>query len=126
MERGTVRVIRADERASEASPTPGMVREQAFVEEGSWVGLVRTEPGQVSGWHHHGGYETYFYCISGRVWIEHGPGGGEAVEAGAEDFGWIPRGLVHRESNPSDEESVVVVFRVGSGVSVVNVDGPDA
>jgi uncharacterized RmlC-like cupin family protein len=103
-----------------------MRREEAFAEEGSWVGVARTEPGLISGWHHHGELDTFFYCVSGRVRIEHGPGGTEAVEAGPGDFGRIPPGTVHRESNPADQQSVAVVFRVGSGVPVFNVDGPDA
>ena len=80
----------------------------------------------MSGWHHHGDFETFFYCIAGRVRVEHGPGGTQSVEAGPDDFGRIAKGVVHRESNPADEESVAVVFRVGGGVPVVNVAGPDA
>jgi uncharacterized RmlC-like cupin family protein len=126
MQDETVRVVGPGHRSSEALPTPGMRREQAFSDERTWVGLVRTEPGRVSGWHHPGKYETYFYCISGRVRIEHGPGGRDAGEAGAEDFARIPSGLVHRESNPAAQDSVAVVFRVRAGVPVINVDGPDA
>ena len=122
----TVQVVSGDQRRAEASPTPGMRREQAFADEGTWVGVARTEPSKVSGWHHHGKFDTFFYCISGRVRVEHGSGGREAVEAGPGDFGRIPREVVHRESNPADEESVAVVFRVGNGVPVVNVEGPDA
>jgi uncharacterized RmlC-like cupin family protein len=87
---------------------------------------AHTEPGQISGWHHHGEFDTFFYCIAGRVRIEHGPGGAEVDEAEPGDFGRIPRGVVHRESNPADEGGIAVVFRVGSGVPVINVDGPDA
>ena len=122
----SVNVVRPEDRSTEASPTPGLVREQAFADRGSWVGLARAEPGQVSGWHHHGDFDTFFYCIAGRVRVEHGPGGTQAVEAGPGDFGRIPRGVVHRESNPADEDSVAVVCRIGTGVPVVNVEGPDA
>lgn len=121
-----VHVVTAAERAAEATPTPGMVREEAFAEEGVWVGFARTEPGSVSGWHHHGEYETFFYCVSGRVRVEHGRGGREVVDVDAGDFARIPKGVVHRESNPAEAESVVVVFRTGTGVPVVNVAGPDA
>jgi uncharacterized RmlC-like cupin family protein len=37
----------------------------------------------------------------------------------------IPKGVIHRESNPGDEESVAVVVRLGAGVPVVNVDRPE-
>jgi uncharacterized RmlC-like cupin family protein len=124
MQPAVVHVVGPDGRSSEGPQTPGMRREAAFAEEGSWVGYVRTEPGQVSGWHHHGEYETFFYCISGRVRLEHGPGGRETAEAGSGDFARIPKGVIHRESNPGDEDSVAVVFRLGSGVPVVNVEGP--
>ncbi|MGH2674647.1 MAG: nuclear transport factor 2 family protein [Actinomycetota bacterium] len=110
-----MRVLGPGDRSTAGSQTPGMVREEAFADERSWVGLARTEPGQVSGWHHHGEYETFFYCVSGRVRVEHGSGGRDVMEAGAGDFARIPRGIVHRESNPGSEESVVVVFRVGNG-----------
>ncbi len=46
------------------------------------------------------------------------------METTAGDFTLIPKGVVHRESNPGIEEQVVAVFRVGSGILVVNVDGP--
>jgi uncharacterized RmlC-like cupin family protein len=126
MQRATVQVVGPGDRSSEGPQTPGMHRDEAFADEGSWVGLVRAGPGQVSGWHHHGEYETFFYCVSGRVRLEHGRGGLESAEARAGDFARIPKGVVHRESNPEDEESVAVVFRLGSGVPVVNVEGPDA
>ena len=58
--------------------------------------------------------------------MESGPGGGSALVAGAGDFLLVPRGAVHRESNPGDGESLAVVVRAGSGVPTVNVDGPEA
>jgi uncharacterized RmlC-like cupin family protein len=108
----------------EADPTPGIVREQAIAVEGLWAGLARTAPGTTSGWHHHGDYETSIYVVSGRLRMESGPGGAAVVEAGAGDFVHVPAGAVHRESNPTDGESHIVVVRAGHGVPTVNVDGP--
>ena len=49
------RAMGPDQRTIPPGPaTPGMVREQAFVSDDRWVGVVRTEPGVRSGWHHHG------------------------------------------------------------------------
>src|SRR5919106_6455740 len=101
----TVQVVSGDQRRAEASPTPGMRREQAFADEGTWVGVARTEPSRVTGWHHHGEFDTFFYCISGRVRVEHGSSGREAVEAGPRGLRRLPPGGVHRGVNPADEES---------------------
>jgi uncharacterized RmlC-like cupin family protein len=80
----------------------------------------------VSGWHHHGGHDTYFYVSAGRAVVEFGPGGMDQVDAGPGDFVHVPAHTVHRESNPTDEVSVLIAFRSGSGQVVVNVDGPVA
>jgi uncharacterized RmlC-like cupin family protein len=102
-----------------------MVREEAIATEGLWAGLVRTEAGMISGWHHHDGYETAIYVLSGRLRMESGIGGSDVAEAGRGDFVLVPRHTVHRESNPSDEESRLIVVRSGSGEVVVNVEGPE-
>ena len=103
----------------ETDPTPGIVREQAIAVEGLWAGLARTAPGMSSGWHHHGEYQTSIYVVSGRLRMESGPGGGAVVEAVAGDFVHVPAGAIHRESNPSDAESHIVVVRAGQGVPTV-------
>lgn len=123
-----IRVVRSDERSvPEGAPTPGMVREEAFASEGRWAGIVQIDRGVLSGWHHHGRHDTYFYVLSGAVRVESGPGGRSAVEVGPGDFALIPAGVTHRESNPTEEEQRVVVFRFGpGGPAVVPVDGPDA
>ena len=118
-----VSLIRPEDRV-EGDPTPGMIREQAVITDGTWAGLVRTEPHMVSGWHHHGDYETSIYVISGALRMESGPGGGSVVEAGPGDFLFVPRGAIHRETNPSDTESQIVVVRAGRGLAVVNVEAP--
>jgi uncharacterized RmlC-like cupin family protein len=101
-----------------------MVREQAVVTDGLWAGLVKTEPGMTSGWHHHGDYQTSIYVASGQLRMESGPGGHEIIDAVTGHFLHVPPGSVHRESNPGSFESELVVVRAGYGVPTVNVDGP--
>jgi mannose-6-phosphate isomerase-like protein (cupin superfamily) len=72
--------------------TPGMDRQQAFATDGMWSGLARTEAGMVSGWHHHGGYQTTIYVLTGALRMEFGPGGSNIVEAGPGDFVYVPKG----------------------------------
>jgi uncharacterized RmlC-like cupin family protein len=101
-----------------------MTREQAIATEGLWAGLVRTEAGMVSGWHHHGEYETSIYVLTGALRMESGPDGGSIVEAGPGDFLHVPRGAIHREANPGETESQIIVVRAGQGAAVINVEGP--
>ena len=116
--------IGADELVEIEGP-PEIHRRQAFAKPGLWAGLTTTEPGLVSGWHHHGGYDTIVYVISGSVAIEFGEGGRSAVQAGAGDFLVIPSALVHRESTPGDEPSRSIVIRAGiDGPPTIEVDGP--
>lgn len=121
---GSIERIRPQERR-EGAPTPGMTREEAIATERMWGGLVRTKAGMVSGWHHHGDYETAIFVAAGAVRMEFGPGGGEVLEAGPGDFMHVGAGVVHRESNPTDVESQIVVIRSGSGEPVFNTEGPD-
>jgi uncharacterized RmlC-like cupin family protein len=112
----------ADRRV--ADPTPGKVREQAIAVPGLWSGLVRTELGVASGWHHHGDHDTVVYVVAGTVRLEFGPGGARAVDAGPGDFLHIPKHVVHREVNPGSTTSQEVVTRSGTGPLTINVDGP--
>jgi len=101
-----------------------MVRQEAFATDLMWSGIARTDPGMVSGWHHHGEYETTIYVLSGALRMEFGPDGSDTVEAGPGDFVYVPKGVVHRERNSSREPSELVLVRAGRGESTVNVDGP--
>jgi uncharacterized RmlC-like cupin family protein len=105
-------------------PTPGMTREEAIATETTWAGLVRTEGGMVSGWHHHGDYESVIYVLTGLLRMESGPAGTDVLDAAPGDFLLVPRGAIHRESNPSHDPGTAVVVRSGRGEPVVNVDGP--
>jgi uncharacterized RmlC-like cupin family protein len=109
----------------EADPTPGMRREQAIATGGMWAGVVHTDPGMVSGWHHHGDYETSIYVSTGALRMEHGPGGREVVDAQPGDFVHVPRGAIHREGNPTEDVATLVVVRAGRGVPTINVDAPE-
>ena len=104
--------------------SPGVSREQAIVMEGFWTGVAFTEPGVVSGWHHHGNYETSIYVASGRVRLECGLDGHEIIEASVGDFIHVPAGAIHRESNPGDTTSSLVLLRVGTGSTTINTVGP--
>lgn len=106
------------------APTPGMAREEAVTTDKMWAGFVTTDAGMVSGWHHHGEHETSIYVLSGRLRMEYGPGGSEVLEAAPGDFVYVPAHAIHREGNPSGEDSTLVVVRAGSGAPVTNVDGP--
>ncbi len=118
-----VRLVRPADR-TEGQPTPGMHREQAVATERMWAGHVTTEAGAVSGWHHHGEYESSIYVVSGELRMEFGPGGDEVLEARAGDFLYVAPHAIHREGNPSDEQSTIVVVSAGSGEAVFDVDGP--
>ena len=124
-ERG-VRVVRSAEMGLPAMTTPGMDRREAFDHDGVWAGTVRTADGVVTGWHVHAGHDTYIYVVSGSATVESGPGGRERTEAEAGDFVLIPRGLIHREGTAIGSHGVeAVLFRVGEGEIVTNVDGPE-
>jgi uncharacterized RmlC-like cupin family protein len=121
---GAIRVF-SDRDISEADATSGMIREEAISDPGYWAGVIRAAPGRQSEWHSHGDYETYFYVVSGRIQMESGPGGTDAVEAGPGDFVHVPPRLVHRELNPGPDEGMVILFRAGTGAPVINVSGPE-
>lgn len=118
-----VRRIRPQDRVA-GDATPGMTREQAVAVEGMWGGFVRTDSGMTSGWHHHGEYDTCIYVVSGSLRMESGPSGRVMTDAVAGDFVLVPKGAIHREGNPGDGESHLIVVRAGRGPAVVNVDGP--
>ena len=120
-----VRRIAADD-LSPADPTPGMHRHLAFTAPGLWAGMVHTDGHAASGWHHHGEHETSLYVVRGRMRIEFGPGGGDAVEAGPGDFLHVPAHTVHRELNPDVATSTAVIARAGDdSPPTVNVAGPE-
>ena len=105
----------------ETDPTPGMVRRRAVDTGTMWAGTATTAPGAVSGWHHHDSNESSLYVVRGVVRLEcEGLEG--YLDAGPGSFVHVPAYTVHRESNPADEASLVLIARAGFGVPTINVD----
>ena len=102
--------------------TPGMTRAEAIVLDDVWSGTATTDPGVTSGWHHHGDHDTVIYVVRGVFEVETASG---ATTANPGDFVHVPAHTVHRETNPSAEQSEVVLVRRGRGPVVVNVDAPE-
>jgi uncharacterized RmlC-like cupin family protein len=86
---------------------------------------ARAEGGVASGWHHHGDRDVLGHVVRGRARFEFGPGGRESTDVEAGGFFHVPSGLVHRDVNPSDEPQEIILSFVGTGLLVVNVEGPD-
>ena len=107
-------------------PTPGMDRWEAVATDRMWAGGTRTTSGMSSGWHHHGEYESVIYVLTGALRMEFGPRGAHTADAGPGDLVYVPKGCVHRESNPTEEDADLFVVRAGQGESTFNVDEPDA
>jgi uncharacterized RmlC-like cupin family protein len=101
-----------------------VARERAFGVDGMWSGHVSTDAGVVSGWHHHGDYDTSIYVAEGELRLEYGEGGTQIVHAHPGDFVHVGKGVIHREGNPAANASRLIVTRAGSGPVTVNVDGP--
>lgn len=119
-----VKVFRSGEGNMQTAQTPGMKREELVSTPNAWVGMVQTKPKFTSGWHHHGGYDTYVYVIAGELKLEFGKDGKESCTATAGEVAFIPKNAVHRESNPSTDKQVLFGVRVGKGAPVFNVDSP--
>lgn len=64
-----IQALRSD-MLSETPTSPGIVRHLAFKGEGFLVARSRSNPGTVSGWHHHGEYDVYGYLVSGSARLE--------------------------------------------------------
>jgi uncharacterized RmlC-like cupin family protein len=120
------RLVRASDRRHETVQTPGMEREEAVRTDRVWAGIATTAGKTFSGWHHHGAYESVIHVLRGRLRLEFGSGGREVVEANAGDTLYVAPGEIHREGNPGEETSEIVVVRSGEGEIVVNVPGPKA
>jgi uncharacterized RmlC-like cupin family protein len=119
-----IKMFRPGEGNKKTTQTAGVQREELVATPNAWVGMVQTEPGFTSGWHHHGDYDTYVYVLSGELKLDFGAAGKESCVAKAGEVAFISKDTVHRESNPSRNQQILFGVRVGQGVPVFNVDGP--
>lgn len=121
-----IRTIGAEERRTLPGPPDApFVREEMFGKDGFWFGMVTTETGAASPWHHHGRHETYVYMLEGEATVEFGPGGAGRLLATADgSLHVIPPGFPHREINTGSTPNRILVVRIGEGPQVVPLDGP--
>ena len=117
-------VERSGRRPATGLPT-GSIGEEAFADPGAWLGFIKLPPGAMSGWHHHGEWDSYAVVLGGVLRWEYGEGGGQAIEVRAGDTGRMPAHVVHRDVSAGEEPLDMVLFRAGEGELTVNVDGQD-
>jgi uncharacterized RmlC-like cupin family protein len=120
-----IEVVRGN-ALTRGSSTRGITRDKAFEEGMVLVSRSRIASGVVSDWHHHGRRRLFGVLLAGRLRLEYGPHGKEAVDLEPGDFFRIPVGLVHRDVNPDAmREAIVAAFLEGEGIPTVNVAGPE-
>lgn len=116
-------------RAGELEPgpiTPGQIRSKALEVGDLWVGECHvTALDQPSQWHHHKDFDSVMYMLSGRIRVDHGPGGKKSFELRAGDYAYFPRRVIHRAQILEGDDVRYVFLRVGQGETLENVDGPD-
>ena len=71
---------------SETPASPGISRHLAFKAENYRVLRSRSDPGTVSGWHHHGDYDVYGYVASGSARLEGKDGDNNVISLKQGDF----------------------------------------
>jgi uncharacterized RmlC-like cupin family protein len=118
--------VTPSERSTSAGQNNDMERSIAVSAEtvgsvGLYSSVVTTAPGGKTRIHHHGECETSIFIVSGRARYTWGPTGLEqSMDAGPDDFIYIPAGEVHVEENASPTEQLVVVLTRNCPGSVVH------
>ena len=121
----TPHLVRRSERRAATGLPMGSAGEEAFADRGAWVGFLSLSSGAVSGWHHHGEWDSYACVQRGLLRWEYGPGGREALEIGPGDTARMPAGVVHRDVSAGEEGLEMILFRAGQGPLSIDVGGPD-
>jgi uncharacterized RmlC-like cupin family protein len=67
-------------------------------------------PGAAARPHLHEGHETAIFVLGGRSEVRYGPGLTERLEVRAGQFLFIPAGMPHLPSNPSEDEACVAIL----------------
>ncbi len=124
-ERRQPTVVPANDRRVGTGLPAGVIGQEAFHDDRTWVGFLRLEPGATSPWHHHGEYDSYAYVFAGVLRWEHGEGGRDSTMVCAGDVGRMPGWVVHRDVSAGGEDLEMILFRAGRGELTVDVPGPD-
>lgn len=124
--KSSITTVKPEERKTlPGPPNSPFVRQEMFGDGHVWVGMVTTEPGGASPWHHHGGHDSYVYLLEGEATVEYGTGGSHRLHATADgSLHIVPAGVPHREINTGATPNRMLVVRVGEGPPVVPLDGP--
>lgn len=102
-----------------------LTRETPFPDDGDVLQMrVRAEGGVAAGWHHHGENVYFGYAVDGPSETECGPTGAAVARIERGECFRVPAGLVHRDTNPTDEAHTGIVWLCGGEPWVVNVDDP--
>ena len=105
-----------DALSSDTTQTSGMTRLEAISgktvgSEKIWMGETHVAPATKSGDHHHGEAETAIYIVSGHPVFVFAEGDQEVrIETKPGDYVFVPPYAPHREENPADDETAVVVI----------------
>ncbi len=118
-------VRQADRHPATGLPA-GVIGEEAFCDEGAWVGFLELAPEAASGWHHHGEWDSYAYVMTGTLRWEFGEEGRDAIEVRPGDVGHMPAWVVHRDVSAGSESLSMVLFRAGHGELTIDVPTLDS
>jgi uncharacterized RmlC-like cupin family protein len=125
-----LRHIPAGELTGDTGQTSGMARLEAVSGKSAgaervWMGETHVAPRTASGNHHHGDTETAIYVVSGHpVFVFARDGEEVRLTPEPGDYVFVPPWTPHREENPTDEETIVVLARSSQEAVVVNLPGP--
>lgn len=104
--------------------SPNLRRETPFPDADVLLMRVRAAGGAAAGWHHHGDNVYFGYAVDGPSETEYGPAGERVARIEVGECFHVPPGLVHRDTNPTDEAHTGIIWLCGGEPWVVNVDGP--
>ncbi|WP_160167140.1 cupin domain-containing protein [Natronococcus amylolyticus] len=120
---GSLSVVGPDELEPTAE-SPELTRETPFPDEDVLPMRVRAAGGAAAGWHHHSENVYFGYAVDGPSETEYGPDGERVARIERGECFHVPPGLVHRDTNPTDEAHTGIVWLCGGEPWVVNVDEP--
>lgn len=104
--------------------SPNLVRETPFPDAEVLLMRVRAAGGAAAGWHHHGDNVYFGYAVDGPSETEYGSTGEKVARIEIGECFHVPPGLIHRDTNPTDETHTGIIWLCGGEPWVVNVGSP--